>query len=321
MRYFLIRLGRFVIVFFIVTFGTMVLLRIGLDAPGDPARTMLGGTASQAQIDAVTQKYHLDQNMLVQYFWWLKGMLTGDMGVSVQQNLTVADYIKPRVLTTLFLGIYSMIAALCIALPLAVFQAYRRDSKRDKFASFFTFLFVSVPPVVLAPILIQLFVTRLGWFPRIGDKIYPWDDPWQHFLNFFLPVMILTLPLAAVWTRLLRADMALTLQADFITLASAKGMPPKRVLWRHGLPNSTFSLLSSIGIQVGAIVAGAIVVEQIFAMKGMGSLLISSILSKDLFVVQAIVAIVVVVVVVVNLVIDMLYAVIDPRIRQMRTLG
>lgn len=182
-------------------------------------------------------------------------------------------------------------------------------------------MFVSVPPVVLAPILIQLFVTRLGWFPRIGDKIYPWDDPWQHFLNFFLPVMILTLPLAAVWTRLLRADMALTLQADFITLASAKGMPPKRVLWRHGLPNSTFSLLSSIGIQVGAIVAGAIVVEQIFAMKGMGSLLISSILSKDLFVVQAIVAIVVVVVVVVNLVIDMLYAVIDPRIRQMRTLG
>ena len=96
MRYFLIRFGRFLIVFFIVTFGVMVLLRIGLDAPGDPARTMLRGTASQAQIDEVTQRYHLDQNLLVQYFWWLKGMLTGDMGISVQQNLTVADYIKPR---------------------------------------------------------------------------------------------------------------------------------------------------------------------------------------------------------------------------------
>ena len=166
-----------------------------------------------------------------------------------------------------------------------------------------------------------MFVTKFGWFPRIGDKIYPWDDPWEHFRNFFLPVVILTLPLAAVWTRLLRADMSLTLQADFITLASAKGMPPRRVLWRHGLPNSLFSLLTSIGLQVGGLVAGAIVVEQIFAMKGMGSLLISSILSKDLFVVQAIVAIIVVVVVVVNLIIDMLYAVIDPRIRQMRALG
>src|SRR6476659_4186484 len=139
MRYFLIRLGRFVIVFFIVTFGVMVLLRVGMNAPGDPARTMLGGTASQAQIDTVTQKYHLDQNMLVQYFWWLKGMLTGDMGISVQQNLTVVNYIKPRVLTTLLLGVYSMFFAMVIAVPLAVFQAYRRDSARDKIANLFSF--------------------------------------------------------------------------------------------------------------------------------------------------------------------------------------
>src|SRR6478609_1145652 len=115
MRYFLIRFGRFLIVFFIVTFGVMVLLRLGLNAPGDPARTMLGGTASQAQIDKVTAQYHLDQNLLVQYFWWLKGMLTGDMGISVQQNLTVANYIKPRVLTTLLLGVYAMVGALLIS--------------------------------------------------------------------------------------------------------------------------------------------------------------------------------------------------------------
>jgi peptide/nickel transport system permease protein len=321
MRYFLIRFGRFLIVFFIVTFGVMVLLRVGLNAPGDPARTMLGGTASQQQIDTVTARYHLDQNLLVQYFWWLKGMLTGDMGVSVQQNLTVAEYIKPRVLTTLLLGVYSMVFALVIAVPLAVFQAYRRDSWRDKTANFFSFVFLSLPALVLGPIFILLFVSHLGWFPRIGEKIYPWDDPWEHFLNFFLPTLILTLPLAAIWSRVLRADMALTLQADFVTLASAKGMPPKRVLWRHGLPNSLYTLLTSVGFQVGGLIGGAIVVEQLFAMKGMGSLLVTSVLSKDLFVVQAIVAIIVVVVVVVNLVIDMLYAVIDPRIRQMRAMG
>jgi peptide/nickel transport system permease protein len=321
LRYFLIRFGRFLIVFFIVTFGVMVLLRVGLNAPGDPARTMLGGTATQAQIDEVTQRYHLDSNIFVQYLWWLKGMLTGDMGLSVQQNITVADYMKPRILTTLFLGVYAMIGALIIAVPLGVFQGYRRDSKRDKVANFFSFTFLSLPALVLGPIVILLFVTKLGWFPRIGDKVYPWDDLGEHFKNFFLPTLVLTLPLAAVWSRVLRADMSLTLQGDFITLASAKGMAPRRVLWRHGLPNSLFSLLTNVGLQVGGLISAAIVVEQLFAMKGMGSLLVTSILSKDLFVVQAIVAIIVVVVVVANLMIDMLYAVIDPRIRQARALG
>ena len=236
MRYFLIRFGRFLIVFFVVTFGVMVLLRIGLNAPGDPARTMLGGTASQAQIDEVTARYHLDSNMLVQYFWWLKGMVTGDMGVSVQQNITVANYIKPRIMTTVFLGVYSIVLGLLIAIPLAVFQAYRRDSVRDRVASWFSFLFVAIPALVLGPLMIAVFVTWLGWFPRIGDKIYPWDDLGEHFHNFFLPTVILTMALAAVFTRLLRADMALTLQSDFITLASAKGVSPRRVLWRHALP-------------------------------------------------------------------------------------
>src|ERR1700712_4152762 len=135
MRYFLIRFGRFLIVFFIVTFGVMVLLRIGLNAPGDPARTMLGGTASQAQINDVTARYHLDSNLLVQYLWWLKGMLTGDMGISVQQNITVANYIKPRIMTTVLLGVYSILWGLIIAVPLAVYQAYKRDTYRDKVAS------------------------------------------------------------------------------------------------------------------------------------------------------------------------------------------
>jgi peptide/nickel transport system permease protein len=321
MRYFLIRFGRFLIVFFIVTFGVMVLLRVGLNAPGDPARTMLGGTATQTQIDNVTRRYHLDSNLLFQYWFWLKGMVTGDMGTSVQQNLSVANYIRPRILTTAFLGVYSIVWGLIIAVPLAVFQAYRRDSVRDRVASYLSFFFVSVPALVLAPVFIYVFVARLGWFPRIGEKIYPWDSLASHVHNFLLPVAVLTLPLAAVFTRLLRADMALTLQSDFITLASAKGVPPKRVLWRHALRNSLFSLLTSIGLQIGGLVGGAVIVEQYFNMKGMGTLLVSSILSKDLFVVQALVAILVVTVVVANLVIDLLYAVVDPRIRQMRALA
>lgn len=321
MRYFLQRFGQFLIVFFLVTFGVMVLMRVGLNAPGDPARTMLGGTASQAQIDAVTAKYHLDTNLFVQYAYWLKGMVFDfDFGYSVQQNLPVTTYIKPTILTTLFLGVYSVFWALVIAVPIAVYQAYKRDSMFDKGGNFFSFFFVSVPALVFAPVVIYVFVTKLGWFPRIGEKIYPWDDLAGHFKNFFLPVFVLTLPLAAIFVRLLRADMVSALQSDFITLASAKGVSPRRILWVHALRNSLFSLLTAVGISLSGLVGGALIVEQYFNMKGMGFLLVSTILSKDLFVVQSLAAILVATVVFANLLIDLMYAVIDPRIRHARAL-
>ncbi len=321
MRYLVQRLLRFAVVFFIVTFGLMVLMRLGMNHPGDPARTMLGGTVTQAQIDDVTARYHLDSRLIVQYWFWLKGMVTGDMGVSVQQNLPVSTYIGTRVLVTFFLGVYSLLLAIVVAIPVAVFQSYKRDSVRDKFLSVSSFAFVAIPPVVMGVLLIQLFVIHLGWFPRTGEKIYPWDDPVAHVKNFALPVLALALPVGAVFSRLLRADMVRTLQSDFITLASAKGVSTQRILWRHGLRNSLFSLVTSIGLQLAGIVGGAIVVEQLFNMKGMGTLLVSTILSKDLFVVQALSAIIVATVVMVNLVVDLSYALIDPRIRQMRALS
>lgn len=321
MRYLAQRLLRFLVVFFIVTFGLMLLMRLGMNKPGDPARTMLGGTVSQQQIDDVTQRYHLDAPIIVQYGYWLKGMVTLDMGVSVQQNLAVSTYIGGRIVVTLFLGLYSLALGVLVAIPVAVFQAYRRDSVRDKALSIGSFVFVAIPPVVMGVLLILLFVRTLGWFPRTGEKIWPWDDPVEHFHNFALPVLALSLPVGAVFSRLLRGDMVRTLQSDFITLASAKGVSTRRILWRHALRNSLFSLLTSIGLQLSGIVGGAIVVEQLFAMKGMGTLLVASILSKDLFVVQALAAIIVTVVVLVNLLVDLSYAVVDPRIRQMRSLA
>jgi len=320
-RYLIQRLLRFMVVFFLVTFGLMVLMRLGMNKPGDPARTMLGGTVTQKQITDTTVRYHLDSPLIVQYGYWLKGMLTLDMGVSVQQNLPVSTYIGTRVLVTMFLGIYSLALAIIVAIPIAIFQAYRRDSARDKLLSGASFAFVAIPPVVMGVLLILVFVRWLHWFPRTGEKIYPWDDPIQHIRNFALPVLALSLPVGAVFSRLLRGDMVRTLQSDFITLASAKGVSTRRILWRHGLRNSLFSLITSIGLQLAGIVGGAIVVEQLFNMKGMGTLLIASILSKDLFVVQALAAIIVAVVVFVNLLVDLSYAVVDPRIRQMRALS
>lgn len=335
MRYFLQRLGQFAIVFFLVTFGVMVLMRVGLNAPGDPARTLLGGTADQNLIDATTAKYHLDSNYLVQYFYWFKGMITGDMGYSVPNSLPVSTLIKGRIMTTVLLGFYATVFSLIIAVPLAVRQAYKRDGYLDKIGSGASFLFVSVPAIVLAPIatltlinthditipFTDYYFTIGDWGPRVGNKIYPWQDLGEHIYNFWIPTLVLTLPLAAVFARLLRSDMVQTLQSDFITLASAKGVSPRRVLWVHGLRNSLFSLLTSVGTQLGGIVGSAIVAETFFDLDGMGTLLVRAILSKDLFTVQSTAAILVATVVVVNLTVDMMYAVVDPRIRHARALA
>jgi len=334
-RYFLQRLGQFAIVFFLVTFGVLVLMRLGLNAQGDPARTLLGGTVNQSMIDATTKKYHLDSNYFVQYFFWLKGMVTGDMGYSVPLSSNVSKLIASRIMTTFLLGAYAVFFALVIAVPLAVRQAYKRDTWFDKAGSTLSFAFVSVPAIVLAPLLTLLLIAKHditipftdyyfsigGWFPRLGNKIYPWQNFSAHVDNFFVPTLTLTLPLAAIFARLLRGDMVQTLQADFVTLASAKGVSPRRVLWVHALRNSLFSLLTSVGTALGGIVGGAIVVEQFFDLDGTGSLLVRQILSKDLFGVQSASAILVAVVVVVNLTVDMLYAVVDPRIRHARALA
>jgi peptide/nickel transport system permease protein len=148
--------------------------------------------------------------------------------------------------------------------------------------------------------------------------VYPWQDLGEHIHNFALPVLTLVIPQAAIFTRLLRADMVATLQSDFITLASAKGMPTRRILWRHALRNSMLSIVTSVGTSLGGLLGGAVVVENLFDLDGIGSQLIVSVLSRDLFTVQACVAFVVFIVVVVNLLVDLSYALIDPRVARAR---
>jgi len=314
--YVLQRLAQFLIVFLAVTFGVMVLLRLGLDAPGDPARSMLGGFASQDLIDATNARYHLTSNYFVQYFHWMKGLLVDqDLGYSASNSMAVSTMIGRRIVTTLLLGFYAIGSGLLLAVPLAVAQAYRRDRWFDKSSSFVTFIFVSVPSIVIAVFLKWLFVDTFSLFPRIADKVYPWQDPWEHAVNFALPTLTLALPAAAVFSRLLRGELVLTLQSDFIGLARAKGMSPRRILWRHALRNSAFTCLTSVGVQLGVVLGGAIIAETFFDLDGMGLLLITAVLTNDLFTVQSITALLVITVVVANLAIDLLYSVIDPRVR------
>ncbi len=318
MRYAFGRLLQFLIVVVVVTFAVLAITRIGSE---DPARDLAGGVASQAQVDEVTERYHLDQPLVVQYVYWMKGFVTLDMGYSYIQSQDVTDMFKQRLPVTIFLGFWATLLGLAIAVPAGVYSAYRRDAWSDRLMSVGSFAMLSLPALVLGVLLSYLLCVRFVLFPLIGNYIAPWDDPWQHFRNFFLPALTLGVGLGAVWTRILRADMILTLQSDYIMLARAKGMSPRRVLWVHALRGSVLSLLTSVAINVGALIGGAVVIEEIFSMPGIGLRLFESVQANDLLTLQAIVAALAVAVVITNLLVDLLYAIIDPRIRHARALS
>lgn len=321
MRYFLQRFLQLLLVFFIVTFSVLVVMRIGSPDARTLAIKLAGKPLTEIEQNDLISRYSLDSNFFSQYLTWLKQLIFHfDLGESPQNSSTVANLLKPRVWTTVLLGLYAIIFGLIVAVPVAVWQAYRRDRVFDKAASIATFVAVGIPGIVLGVFLKLGFVVHWSIFPSIGDKVYPWDNLGDHVMNFFLPTVTLMIPIAAIYARLLRADMVMTLQSDFVTLASAKGVPPQRVLWKHALRNSLFSLLTAVGTQLGALVGSAVLVESLFDLDGLGSQLVVSVLSSDLFTVQSFVAVIVLIVVVVNLVVDLSYALIDPRIRQARAL-
>ena len=322
MRYFAQRLLQFVIVFVIVTFIVMVFTRIGSK---DPTRDLAGGTVSEAQIARVEADYpYLDDPLPVQYVHWVKDLVwERDFGYSYLSSQSGADMFKQRLPSTIFIGFWAIIIGLLIAVPVGVYSAYRRDGLFDRSASVTSFGLISMPPLVVGVALLYLVVSRYSLFPTVGASNYvaPWDNPIKHFKNFFIPALTLGLGLAGVWSRFVRADMNLTLQADFIMLAKAKGVSPARVLWRHALRSSVLSLITSVALQMSALVGGAVISEQFFGPRGIGDRLVFAIQQNDILVIQSITAVLVVVVVLVNLMVDMLYAVIDPRIRHARKLG
>jgi peptide/nickel transport system permease protein len=319
MRYFLQRLLQFVIVFVVVTFSVMCMTRIGST---DPVRDLAGGAVSDAQIAQVMEDYpYLDKPLVVQYVYWLGDFLTGDLGYSYAQSQSGADMFRQRLPPTIFIGFWAVFIGLLVAVPVGIYSAYRRDGAFDRTASVSSFAAISMPPLVVAVGLLYFVVTPFDMFSATNDYIAPWDDPVEHFKTFFIPALTIGIGLAGVWTRFLRADMNLTLQSDFIMLAKAKGVRPRRILWRHGLRASILSLITSVALQLAALVGGAVIAESFFGPKGIGDRLVFAIQQNDILIIQAITAVIVVGVVFFNLLVDLMYAVIDPRIRAVRKLG
>jgi peptide/nickel transport system permease protein len=203
---------------------------------------------------------------------------------------------------------------------LGVLTAYKQNSLFDRVANTTAFGFLSIPNFILAVLLVFIFAIRLGWLPATGYVPFG-EDPFEHFRHMVLPAFSLAAGQIAIYMRLLRTDMIATLQEDFIGVARAKGMPTRRILIQHALRPSSFSLLTVAAINIGTLIGGTIVIERIFAISGLGSLIIEAIFTRDYLVVQGTVVLVAVAFVVVNFLVDILYAVIDPRIRHARAVA
>jgi peptide/nickel transport system permease protein len=311
------RLIQLVIVLFAVTILTFTLLRL---LPGDPAIAIVGIGASPEKLAETRQKWGLDDPVPVQYVKWLGKTVRGDLGVSSAFNVKVTTLVSQRLPVTLYLMTYAMIMSLAISIPLGIWTAYRANRPADRIVSTISFGLLSLPPYILGVLFVFLFSLRLKWFPALSQYVSPVDDPVEHFKAMFLPALTLALGEIAVFQRLLRADMVGTLQNDFITMARSKGLSTKRILFRHALRPSTFSLITAAAVNVGALIGGAVIVETIFALPGMGDLTVQAIFRRDFLVVQFCVVIFAFGFVFINFLVDLLYNVLDPRIRHARAL-
>jgi peptide/nickel transport system permease protein len=295
-----------------VSFLTFLLTSL---LPGDPARQVLGGGEPSAeQIEAVREDLGLNDPLPVRYGKWLGNALTGDLGRSYRTGESVVEAITERLPVTLEIGLLALVIALLVAIPVGILSALRAGTRLDRSITTATFGLLSVPSFVIALLLIYLFAVYLGVLPAVGWTRFS-DDPVQNIRSAILPAMALSVGEMAAYSRLLRTDMIATLQQDFVTMAKAKGMPTWYILIRHALRPSSFSLLTVVGLRVAGLIGGAVIIETIFALPGIGRLLVDSIQQRDLIIVQGIVLFISVSYVLVNFVVDLLYAALDPRIR------
>lgn len=305
------KLPALVVTLLVVSILTFLLMSL---LPGDPALQILGQDATPDAIAEKRAELRLDDPLPVRYGAWLGDTLTGDLGRSERTGQAVTSAIAERLPVTLQIGGMALAIALLLAIPLGTLSAYKAGSQADKTITASSFGLLAVPNFMMALLLILIFAERLGLLPATG-WVRLTDDPVENVRAALLPALSLAAGELAVFTRLLRSDMISTLQQDSITMARAKGISPSRILFRHALRPSSFSLMTVVGVQVGAIISGSVVVETIFAVPGVGRLLVDAILQRDLVMVQGIALVIAATFVVVNFVVDLLYSYLDPRIR------
>jgi peptide/nickel transport system permease protein len=282
--------------------------------PGDLAYVILGDQATPENVAALRRDMGLDQPLWWRYLSWLGHVLQGDLGRSFRTGQTVLQAVSERIPVSLELMLMAEFIGLLIGVPLAIACAARAGSAFDRFMTGSAFAMLSMPSFLLAILLIYLFAVELHWLPATGYVPFT-EEPLANLRFFVLPALTLAL---AEWPgimRVLRSDMIATLQEDYIALAKAKGLKPSRILFVHALKPSSLTLVTVTGINIGRLLGGTLIVESIFALPGIGRLLVGAIYTRDLVILQGVVLLVACGFVMVNFIVDMLYAVLDPRIR------
>jgi peptide/nickel transport system permease protein len=310
------RLLHLVVVLFLVTLFVALLTSM---LPGDPVDA-IAGFASEEQKEALREELGLDDPVWTQYARWMGGFVTGDLGgyYSVTGERPVWDRVSDALPVSLQLMVEAQVLALLFAIPLGVLTAYKAGSRFDRTTGATLFGLLALPNFALALVLAYYVGVEWGWLP-VSGYVAPEDDLVEHFRRMALPAISLAVGQVAVYMRLLRSDMIATLQEDFITMAKSKGLPPGHVLWRHALRPSSLTVLTVAGLNVGTLIGGAVVVEVIFSLPGMGLLLAEAINARQYIALQSLIAIIAVGYVLINFLVDVLYAVLDPRIRHART--
>ena len=293
----------------ILTFALTALL------PGDPALTILGPTATPQALAKVRADMHLNDPLPSRYATWITNAVQGDLGTSYGSGRSVSSQIGQALPITLEIVFIAMLLSLALAIPIGMLCAHRAGSSVDRAASGAMFGLLAVPSLVAGIILVLVFAIWLHWLPPAGWTNFS-DDPVDNLRRALLPALALALPQIAIFSRLLRGDMRATLDQDYVAFADSKGLSTRRVLFGHALRPSSFSLLTYAGLAVGFLISTGVVIERLFNIPGMGSLIVQAINERDLVLVQGVTLVVATVFVVINLVVDLLYAVLDPRIRR-----
>lgn len=305
--------GRFVSLILTTLAASVIVFLLMQVLPGDPATVMLGINAQPETLAALQKQLGLDAPLWSRYLTWISGFVVGDFGVSYTYSVPISELLGPRILVTLPLAVLAMSMSVMIAIPLGVISASKRGKLFDVAGMGVAQVGVAIPNFWLGLLLILLFALQLGWFPASGFA--GWDDGlWKGLRSLILPAVALALPLAAILARVTRSAVIETLGEDFIRTARAKGLSRHTALWKHAVPNALIPVVTIIGLQFSFLLAGTIIIENVFNLPGVGRLIFQSIAQRDLITVQSLVTLLAASVITVNFLVDLAYGFLDPRL-------
>lgn len=316
-RYVASRLAQTLLIVWAVTVLTFLLLNL---APGDPLQIQLeqaatsGAALSEDQVEALREELGLNDNIVQRYVTWLEGLVTGDWGMSTRTRQPVLDALLDRAPVTLLLAVLASTFAITVAIPIGVLAALRRNSLFDRIATLGALAGVAMPNIWLGLLVILLFSVQLGWLPPSG-YVSLTEDPIRALKHMVLPVFVLGTAEMATITRQTRSSMLEVIRQDYVRTARAKGLTGFHVIVRHALRNALLPVTTILGFRIGGILSGSVIIETIFALPGMGRLAVQALFVQDYYVTMAFVMMVAITVALANLVTDLAYTILDPRIR------